>query len=264
MTPGNFFEICERIRPTYLKAEEKRLCKIQAKTERILGLAIDGQYKLSLEDRVLMLLMYYRLYVTHVFLGFLFGISESNVCRNMNAVQPLLAKFFRIPERKVDVNEEKILAMFLDGTEQSINRPGGKEQKKWYSGKKKRHTIKHQIIASKSGKILAVGKSSYGKVHDKKDYERQHFIFPQNVPRLADLGYKGTIWQTPIKRPKAGVLSEEEHLFNRKLSKDRIIIEHVIGKMKIFKILAERFRNSRKKHMMIFKNIAGIYNMTFV
>jgi len=82
MTPGNFFEICERIRPTYLKAEEKRLCKIQAKTERILGLAIDGQYKLSLEDRVLMLLMYYRLYVTHVFLGFLFGISESNVCRN--------------------------------------------------------------------------------------------------------------------------------------------------------------------------------------
>lgn len=263
ITPDIFFKICERIRPLYLEAEEKRLCKIQPKSDRVLALAIDGQYKLSLEDRLLMLLMYYRLYVTHIFLGFLFGIDDSNVGRNINPIQPLLARFFKIPERKIRIDEEDISTIFLDGTEQPINRPKGKDQKKWYSGKKKRHTIKHQVIAGKGGKILAVGKSSYGKVHDKKDYERQHFILPEGVPKKADMGYIGTTWQTPVKKPKGKFLSEEEKSFNRKLSKERIIIEHVIGKMKIFKILAERFRNPRGDHMMIFKNIAGFYNMTF-
>jgi len=261
ITPEIFFKLCEQIRPLYNEAEKKRLLGIQSK--RIMALSIDGQYKLSVEDRVLMLLMYYRLYVTHVFLGFLFGISDSNVSRNINPIQLLLARFFKIPERKVEINEEEVAAMFLDGTEQPINRPKGKNQKNWYSGKKKRHTIKHQIIANKKGKILAVGKSSCGKLHDKKDYERQRFILPKGVPKKADMGYIGTSWQTPIKKPKGGSLSEQDKLFNRAFSKERIIIEHVIGKMKIFKILAERFRNRREKHMMIFKNIAGLYNMAF-
>lgn len=261
ITPELFFKICEQIRPLYIKAEKKRLNKLCPK--RIRAMSFDGQYKLSMEDRILMLLMYYRLYVSYVFLGFLFGINDSNVCRNINSIQPLLARFFKIPERRVEMSEGEIIAMFLDGTEQPINRPKGKGQRKWYSGKKKRHTIKHQVIADKSGKILAVGKSSYGKVHDKKDYEKQRFVLPQGVPKKADMGYIGTPWQTPVKKPKNGFLSEAEKLFNRMLSKERIIIEHVIGKMKIYKILAERFRNPREKHMMIFKNIAGLYNMTF-
>ena len=165
--PKLFFEICEKVRPLYLEAEKKRLDKLTSKRER--AMSLEGQYKLSLEDKLLMLLIYYRTYVAYVFLGFLFGISDSNVGRNMNPLQPLLAKFFKMPERKIEMSEEEIVTMFLDGTEQPINRPKGKGQKKWYSGKKKRHTIKHQIIVNKCGKILAVGKSAYGKVHDKRD-----------------------------------------------------------------------------------------------
>lgn len=256
-----FFALCEKIIPLYEQAEEKRLHRLQPK--RIRALKVDKQYKLSLEDRLLMLLMYYRLYVTHAFLGFLLGIDDSNVGRNMNPLQPLLAKFFKIPERKVELGEDEIALLFLDGTEQKINRPQGHTQKKWYSGKKKGHTIKHQVIVNKNGRIKAVGKSAYGKTHDKKDYESGKFIIPMKVPKKADLGYVGTSWQTPIKKPRKRSLSEEEKQCNRAHSKERIRIEHVFGKMKIFKILADRFRNKRKDHMLIFKNIAGIHNMVF-
>ena len=261
MPPHQFFEFCEKIKPLYEAMEKKRLHRLTE--ERIREMSLDGQYKLSMEDRLLMLFMYYRLYVTHAFLGFLFGIHDSNVSRNMNPLEPLLAQFFKMPERRVVMGEEEIAGLFLDGTEQRIDRPLGKKQKKWYSGKKKAHTIKHQIIINKRGKIKAVGKSSYGKTHDKKDYEQQRFILPKGVPKKADLGYVGTSWETPLKKPRKGSLLEEEKQFNRNHSKERILVEHVIGKMKIFKILAERFRNPLKKHMIIFKNIAGIHNMVF-
>lgn len=260
--PGHFFKLSEQIKPLYEKAEQRRLDRLQPK--RVRALKVDKQYKLSLEDRLLMLLMYYRLYVTHAFLGFLFGIDDSNVGRNMNPLQPLLAKFFKIPERKVELDENEIALLFLDATEQKINRPKGPKQKRWYSGKKKSHTIKHQIIVNQKGKIKAVGKSSYGKTHDKKDYDRGKFTYPKGIPKKADLGYVGGAWETPVKKPKGGELSQDQKQFNKAHSRERILVEHVIGKMKIFKILAERYRNKRKDHMLIFKNIAGIHNLVFV
>lgn len=259
--PEMFFKLCERIRPLYYRAEEGRLAKLRK--ERLIARKADGQYKLSLEDRLLMLLMYYRLYTTHALLGFLFQIDDSNVGRNINPLQPLLAKFFKIPERKVNLGGEEITALFLDGTEQRIHRPQGPKQKRWYSGKKKSHTIKHQIIVNQKGTIKAVGKSAYGKTHDKKDYEQGQFTYPKSVPKKADLGYVGTSWETPFKRPKGGSLSPEARQFNLTHSKERILIEHVIGKMKIFRILSDRYRNKLKDHMLIFKNIAGIHNMVF-
>jgi len=115
----------------------------------------------------------------------------------------------------------------------------------------------------KKGRIKIVGKSAYGKTHDKKDYERQRFIFPKGIPKKADLGYVGTSWQTPIKKPKDRFLSEEEKQYNLAHSRERIRIEHTIGKMKIFKILSERYRNKLKDHLLIFKNVAGIHNLVF-
>src|SRR5215208_2502826 len=54
---------------------------------------------LALADRLLMLLIYYRTYVPHTFLGFLFGLDDSNVSRSNRRLEPLLAGVFRIPER---------------------------------------------------------------------------------------------------------------------------------------------------------------------
>src|SRR3954466_8546628 len=93
------------------------------------------KHALTLSDRLLMLLIYYRTYVTHAFLGFLFGIDDSAVGRNINPLQPLLAGIFRIPERRVRLDPEYIRELFFDATEQPTRRPGV-GQREYYSGKK--------------------------------------------------------------------------------------------------------------------------------
>ena len=154
----------QELQTIYEKYNRNRL----ARNNRKRKIGGGGQFKLDLKDRLLMLLMYYRLYVTHAFLGFIFGIDDSNVCRNINPLQPLLAKIFKIPERKICMSEQEVVEVFIDATEQHINRPK-RGQRKWYSGKKKRHTIKHQVIVTETGKIKGIGNSCYGKTHDKKD-----------------------------------------------------------------------------------------------
>ena len=63
---------------------------------------------LTLADQLLMLLIYYRTYVPHTFLGFLFGLDDSNVSRSNRRLEPLLAGIFRIPERRVELSQEEI------------------------------------------------------------------------------------------------------------------------------------------------------------
>ena len=89
-------------------------------------------------DQLLMLLVYYRTYVPHAFLGFLFGIDDSNVSRGIRRLEPVLAGVFRIPERKPDLTPEDVRELFFEGTERPINRPVRGQQAS-YSGKKKRH-----------------------------------------------------------------------------------------------------------------------------
>jgi hypothetical protein len=263
ITVEKFEDILLKVRPFYERLMKGRLlCRDRKR-------AVGGgkEYTLKLEDKLLMLLMYYRLYITHLFLGFLFGIDDSNVSRNMTPLQPLLAGIFRIPEKRVKLEEDEIIELFCDGTEQQTQRPTSK-QGKWYSGKKKRHTIKHQIFVSKikkAGKtrlrIKAISKSFFGKTHDKKMYESNKA--PPNIPTYGDSGYQGTNLVVPKKKPKGKQLTKDEKQYNRIHSSLRVVVEHSIGKLKIWKILSDRFRNRRSKHTLIFKNIAGLQNLMF-
>jgi transposase len=56
-------------------------------------------------------------------------------------------------------------------------------------------------------------------------------------------------------------LSKEQKASNRAISKERILIENIIRKLKIFRILSERYRNRRKRFGLRFNLIAAIYNM---
>src|SRR5213082_3467574 len=82
------------------------------------------KHKLALGDRLLMLLLYYRTYVTHAFLGFLFGVDDSTVGRDINPLQPLLAGVFRLPERRAELRPDEVRELFFDATEQPVCRPG--------------------------------------------------------------------------------------------------------------------------------------------
>ena len=100
--------------------------------------------KVPLADRLLVTLLYYRTYVTQEFVGYLFGVDKGTVSRIVEAVGKALTGVFRIPEKKVRVDPEVMKEVFLDATERSVYRPQRK-QRRSYSGKKKRHTVKHRF-----------------------------------------------------------------------------------------------------------------------
>ena len=84
--------------------------------------------KLELADRLVLVLIYYRTYVTQDFLGFLFGIDKGTACRIIQEIALLLTGIFRIPEKKVRIEPDEIAEAFVDGTEQPINRPKKKQR----------------------------------------------------------------------------------------------------------------------------------------
>ncbi len=231
-------------------------------------------FALALADRLLMLLIYYRTYVPHAFLGFLFGIDDSTVCRSNRRIEPLLAGVFRIPERKVELSPDEIRELFFDATERPTNRPE-RGQKAYYSGKKKRHTIKHQVVVVRKKKtpgrgqkprrlrIACVSKSFAGSAHDKRVYDRAGVVIPAGVPACGDTAYLGTGMETPTRKPRGKELTGRQKRGNRRVSRRRIVVEHGIGKMKIWRIAADKYRNPRRRHTLMFKNVAGLHNRMF-
>lgn len=65
----------------------------------------------------------------------------------------------------------------------------------------------------------------------------------------------------PYKATKTKPLSEEEKEYNQSLSRLRVVVEHILGDIKTFRILADRYRNKRKRYGTKFKIIAGIVNL---
>lgn len=87
----------------------------------------------------------------------------------------------------------------------------------------------------------------------------------ENVDVLTDTGFQGmqkmhTKTRMPKKSSKNKPLTKAEKQNNRKLSSERVINEHVIGSVKRFKIVADKYRNRRKRFGLRFNLIAGIHN----
>ena len=83
---------------------------------------------------------------------------------------------------------------------------------------------------------------------------------------LTDTGYQGLKklhgkTQMPKKKSKRSPLTKEDKRTNRQISKERVVNENIIGRLKRFKIIADRYRNRRKRFALRFNLIAGIYNL---
>ena len=218
-----------------------------------------------------MTLSYYRTYVTQEFVGVLFGVGKGTVSRVVQEISRCLAGVFRIPEKKVRIDPEDLEAVFVDATEQPVNRPT-RRQRRRYSGKKKRHTVKHQIVVTRKRtgpgqkqrvRIKAVSKAAKGSVRDKTAYDRSRLEIPPGVPESGDSGYQGSDLQVPKKKPRKGPLGDEQTRSNRDLAKERMVAEHGIGKMKIWRIAADRYRNPTRRHTVMMKNVAGRHNRMY-
>lgn len=235
------------------------------KSEVIDGYKAPGgpPFRHDLAEMILILLLYYRHYITQEFVGMLFGLHKSNVCRIIQRLEPILLKIMSLPPRD-KLSPDEIRDLIIDATENQIERPK-RDQKKYYSGKKKRHTLKTEIRVTKVGRIIHVSKTVPGTVHDFSLLEEGEEI-PQGVHAIGDSGYEGLKnihedSEIPNKKPKGGELTEAEKDSNRVLSRIRVIVENILGDIKIFRIMSDRYRNKQLKFNEKFRIIAGIVNM---
>jgi transposase len=105
-----------------------------------------------------------------------------------------------------------------------------------------------------------------GSQHDFRLFKNSCSTISPSTCVLADSGYQGLAQlhpnsQTPAKKSKLRPLSKEQKAANRVLSRKRILIENIIRRLKIFRILSERYRNRRKRFRLRFNLIAAICNM---
>jgi hypothetical protein len=109
---------------------------------------------------------------------------------------------------------------------------------------------------------VAVGK---GREHDFKLFKRSRIAIAQEIECLADKGYQGLKKlhgnsQTPQKKPRGRELSPHEKQQNQALASRRVVCEHVIGKLKVFRILGEKYRNRRRRFGLRLHLLASLYN----
>ncbi len=219
----------------------------------------------GLREHLLLLLIYYRTYTTYLFLAQIFHVDEATICRAIKRIAPLAERVLKIkPEKFLKENELKEL--IVDATEQRIERP--KNQRDYYSGKKHAHTIKSEIVVDQRKRIVQASKPYEGRVHD-FNIRKTEGPLPA-VPILADSGYQGlqnchsAAVFIPKKKPKNGSLSEAEKAENKQLSRRRIVVEHVIGHLKKWQILAACYRGLLADYAQIFQTIAGLHNFLLV
>jgi len=89
--------------------------------------------------------------------------------------------------------------------------------------------------------------------------------FHPSTESLHDSGYQGISNYhynsfVPKKKPQNGELSSLEKEYNRELAKERMPVEHVNRRLKIFKVFSERYRNHRKRYGLRCNLLAAIYN----
>ncbi len=144
-------------------------------------------------------------------------------------------------------------------------RASEKKQRRFYSGKKKRQTQKAQVIvAEETGEVVATAFAN-GKMHDYKLFKRSKVKFAVETELLADSGYQGAQKEhartcLPQKKSKKRLLTKEERRGNRELSSRRVRVENAIRRLKIFRILGERYRHRRTRFGLRFNLIAGLCN----
>jgi hypothetical protein len=270
----NIFQ--KEITKRYHKHEIKRLSK-RKNREREIGAG--RHFKLDLIDRFLMLLVYYRLYITYTLAGFLFDLDQSNVCRNMQKVESLIRQCVPIPQKTYNITKrlktfEEVeqyfpgFMAFTDCTEQQIPKPEDKRRRKaYYSGKKKRHTVKTQLMVNDQGAMVHKLRHKKGRRHDYDIYKEGHPVTSKEVVNVFDLGYLGVEKDFPEqksslpKKKKINLeLSQEEKDYNKNHSRKRIVIEHTICKLKKYRIMSDIFRNKLRKYNRVSDIVAGLVN----
>lgn len=244
------------------------------------------QYRHDLRDRLMMTLIWLRIYTTYEVMGFFFGLNKTNIEDNLKDVLATLdtmsqVKPVRPPQgqRKLRSPEAVIAAfpdvrLILDAKEQRIQRPKSdkenNQQKPYYSGKKKAHTLKNQVAIRPDGLIEEVSESVPGGAnHDLTLLRNSRLIdtLGEGEAAMMDKGYDGICKDypnarlyLPHKARRNRPLTDPQKEENRILARHRIVIEHTMAQLNRFGVLAQVWRHARAYHSQVIRAVAGLVN----
>jgi hypothetical protein len=302
LTHQQFDELLTAVEPLYERAEQERL----ENPNRLRAAGAGHKFNLPLPERLLMSLMYFRLYVTQTLLGYLFDLDSSNVNREINErMLAVLSEVLPVPARDEPLSELLLAAreadssggggkrkrkgkkigtlqellekhpefkeIFIDGTEQELPKPKDKGRRKdFYSGKRKRHTAKMQVVSTRNRLVLHLCRHVPGRVSDHLLLRATGVM--SKVPEggvmvRVDKGYEGleeeypTVRvQKPRKARRGHPLTVLEKIYNRAMSTLRIPVEHAIGHLKKYRLLAGIYRGEPERYDENALVIAGLHN----
>jgi len=114
------------VEPKTFKLMAKEIRIHEEKINKKKGNKRSRPFKLSVEDRILMMLMYYREYRTQFHIGETYGLHESNVGKNIKLIENILKKCkkFKLPgKEKLAGSNHQYEVIIVDATESPIERP---------------------------------------------------------------------------------------------------------------------------------------------
>ncbi|EGJ28888.1 MULTISPECIES: transposase family protein [Moorena] len=248
--------------------------KIENQKVRLIKPGGGAGQKLSIEDQIVLTLIYLRHHINFQLLGLQFQVSESKANSTFNYWQSIfrealpasLLEQVKKYEESEDIIQEALTEyeLIVDSAEQVRERPSDyNQQKLFYSGKKKNHTFKNQFIVLPKGEDIV--DVVVGKPGPKSDINicRESLKKFDDKQRLSgDKAYLGEEQiRTPHKKPRNGELTSQQKKYNKLLSSNRIFVEHVIRLVKIFKIAGERFRLNSNKYSGVILTICGLVRL---
>jgi len=276
---AEFDTVVEDIAPLLQKQLRLRL----ERPERQRAIGGGTPFSLSLRDQILLTIVWLRIYPTNELLGYLLGVSDSTVSRIVSRVVPLLETTGQATMRMPDpgrkhrhtldtlLAEMPELVVIVDSFEQRVQRPQDMaDAKRYYSGKKKQHTLKSQVaVNAHTGQIVAVSDSVPGPTADLTVLRDSHLCatLPPGVGVIGDLAYIGIVAEhpeglagTPRRKPRKKERSVEDIAYNKDFASKRIKVEHTLGRMRRFQSISQMDRHHRQNHTPRVQAVAGLVN----
>jgi hypothetical protein len=240
----------------------------------------------SFRAQLLLTVVWLRVYPTSPVLGFLFGISHPTVLRTIGRVLPILERAGRdtmrlaghgapgrrsrrrLPELLAAIPE---LVVIVDTFEQRVQRPRDRDEAdRYYSGKKKQHTLKAQVATDRvTGKVVDVPESVCGPTNDLALLKASGLLdrLGPDVGALGDLAYVGMaplhptgLGFTPRRKPRQQPRPPEDVVYNTAFAAERISVEHTIGRLRRYQALTQLDRHHRRHHTARVRAVAGLVN----
>ena len=291
----HFWLLLEKVEAEFFEYELKR----HTRADRKRAVGAGRKFEQSLPLRLVAVLTYLRLHTPQIVISAIFGVPQHDISRDLRRLLPLIRDVLPCPEIwEIPVENPSFIPMLplqlddglalIDATEQRVSRPGGDNQtrKLFFSGKQGEFTLKTQIATDGNHHIAAVSMPVPGSMHDKKLCDKLQTLerLPRGCEVGADKGYQGLATDnvssvtvpnaetgaeqqvprvtayTPFKKTKGKELTESQKVFNRHLAAIRVRVEHCIGWIKNWAILATRFRCAHSIYGTIMQTICGLVN----